>query len=87
VVLQSSNSVCDEETGAEEWFGTDTDVHELRRALERQQVLVRELHHRTKNLLAIVGAIARQTLRGSNTLAEFEEKYGQRLQALDRFKA
>ena len=44
----------DSETGESEWFGTSTDVHDMRRALERQKVLTRELHHRTRNLLGIV---------------------------------
>ena len=67
-----------------EWFGTSTDVHDLRRAVERQQVLVRELHHRTRNPLGVVNAIARQTLTRSETVAEFSERFDSRIAALAR---
>ncbi len=67
-----------------EWFGTSTDVHDLRRAVERQQVLVRELHHRTRNLLGVVNAIAHQTLTRSQSLEEFSERFDGRIAALAR---
>lgn len=47
-----------------------TDEHrgsiELREAVERQNLLTEELKHRMKNTLAMVGAIAEQTMRGSD---------------------
>jgi PAS domain S-box-containing protein len=44
------------------WFGTNTDITE-RRAAERQiDLLLREVNHRSKNMLAIVQAMARRTL-------------------------
>ena len=43
---------------------TVTDVTERRQAQERQQVINHELSHRLKNTLAMVQAIAAQTLRG-----------------------
>lgn len=44
------------------WFGTNTDITE-RRAAERQiELLLREVNHRSKNMLAIVQAMARRTL-------------------------
>ena len=39
------------------------DITERRRAQEQQKLLVGELHHRIKNTLATVGAIANQTFR------------------------
>jgi PAS domain S-box-containing protein len=76
-----------EQNGVEEWFGTATDVHELRRALERQQVLARELHHRTRNLLGVVNAIAHQTLSRSKDLADFRTHFNDRIAALARVQA
>jgi PAS domain S-box-containing protein len=67
-----------------EWIGTSTDVHDLRRALERQNVLVRELHHRTRNLLGVINAIARQSLRRSASLDEFGARFDERIAALAR---
>lgn len=73
--------------GEVEWFGTSTDLHELRRAVERQQVLLRELHHRTRNLLSVVNAIAHQTLSRSGNLTEFGGRFSDRLSALGRVQA
>jgi PAS domain S-box-containing protein len=76
-----------ERNGDEEWFGTSTDVHELRRSLERQQVLARELHHRTRNLLGVVNAIAHQTLARSKDLEDFGTHFNDRIAALARVQA
>lgn len=46
------------------------------------RLIMRELSHRSKNLLAIVLAIARQTSRNSRNFAEFEERFNARIQAL-----
>jgi len=73
--------------GEPEWFGTSTDVHDMRRALERQQILTRELHHRTRNLLGIVNSIARQTIKRSQSLEEFGARFVDRIAALSRVQA
>ena len=67
-----------------EWVGTMTDVHDLRSAQDQQRVLVAELHHRTRNLLAVVQSIALQTLRTSASLEGFGDEFESRLQALSR---
>jgi PAS domain S-box-containing protein len=67
-----------------EWVGTSADVHELRGLQERQQVLLSELQHRTRNLLALIQAIARQTLKVSASLTDFAEQFESRLAALSR---
>jgi PAS domain S-box-containing protein len=67
-----------------EWFGTSADVHELRRLNERQNVLLKELHHRSRNLLSIVSSIARRTQALSQSLDEFGERFGARIAALAR---
>jgi two-component sensor histidine kinase len=67
----------------------------LRRDLERRvgqhmqdeahlRLLMRELTHRSKNLLAVVQAMARQTARQGGTVANFLERFGARLQAVSR---
>ena len=71
----------------QEWFGTSTDIHELRRSVERYQVLVRELHHRTRNLLGVVNALARQTLARSENLQDFEKRFSDRISALARVQS
>ena len=46
------------------------------------RLIMRELSHRSKNLLAIVLAIARQTSRTTKNFEEFEERFNARIQAL-----
>jgi PAS domain S-box-containing protein len=54
-----------------------------RKAEERtRQLLLGELDHRVKNTLAIVQSIASQTLRRSESLADFEPGFSGRLRAL-----
>ena len=67
-----------------EWVGTMTDIHDLRGLQDRQRLLMAELHHRTRNLLAVVQSIALQTLRASASLEGFGDEFGSRLQALSR---
>lgn len=46
--------------------------------------VMRELTHRSKNLLAIIQAMARQTALRSDGLADFESRFSGRLQSLSR---
>jgi PAS domain S-box-containing protein len=57
------------------------DITELKATLETQRLLLRELNHRTKNLLAVVDAIVRQTARRTPP-AELVSRVSRRLQAL-----
>jgi PAS domain S-box-containing protein len=56
------------------------DISERKQAEQRQQLLVGEVKHRIKNILATVQAIARQTLKGAP--AEEREAFNARLMAL-----
>jgi PAS domain S-box-containing protein len=60
------------------------DITERRRAEEMQRLLLNELHHRVKNTLATVDAIARQTLRRTSNSADFVASFSGRLKALAR---
>ncbi|MBV9236977.1 MAG: PAS domain-containing protein [Xanthobacteraceae bacterium] len=60
------------------------DVTERKQWEHRQQVLLRELSHRVKNTLAVVQAIARQTLRHAPSDADFVARFDGRLAALGR---
>ena len=46
------------------------------------QFLMREITHRSKNLLAVVQALAGQTARTADSLDEFQKRFGRRLQGL-----
>lgn len=56
------------------------DISARRRSDETRQMLTREVNHRSKNLLAIVQAIARQT--AARSPQEFLKSFGERLRAL-----
>lgn len=58
------------------------DISERRETEKHQRFLMREITHRSKNLLAIVQSMSRQTSRSSRTLSEYETIFTQRLQSL-----
>lgn len=64
--------------------GIVADVTDQRLAEERAELLNRELHHRVKNTLAIVQAIAAATARTASDVRQFNVAFSQRLQALSR---
>jgi two-component sensor histidine kinase len=70
-----------------DWVGTMTDIHDLRGLQDRQQVLMAELQHRTRNLLAVVQAIANRTARSSSSLETFRAEFESRLHALSRVQS
>jgi PAS domain S-box-containing protein len=71
------------------WIASMLDITERKRAEEEQkraaeaeQILIRELQHRTNNLLAVIQGIAQKTLSGSGSLAEARKIFEGRLLAL-----
>lgn len=67
-----------------EWVGTSADIHDLRTLQDQQQVLLAELQHRTRNLIAVVQSLVHQTIRSCTSLEEFSEEFESRLRALSR---
>jgi PAS domain S-box-containing protein len=60
------------------------DITERKESEAHLRLLMRELTHRSKNLLAVIQAMARQTARQGGTVANFLDRFGARLQALSR---
>ena len=58
------------------------DVTPHKRSEQHLRNLLRELTHRSKNLLAVVRGLARQTAESIDTVPEFIQRFGSRLQAL-----
>jgi PAS domain S-box-containing protein len=58
------------------------DVTERKRVERHLRVVMRELSHRTKNLLAVIIAMVRQTARSSDDVAVLQSELIQRLQSL-----
>ena len=58
------------------------DITERKHAAGHQEMLIGELNHRVKNVLATVQAIMTQTIRRSESLQDFSETFSGRVQAL-----
>ena len=74
----------DEQGGIIEWFGAASDVTARKQAEEHLHLVVNELNHRVKNNLAMMQAIAAQTFRNSEGLAQAEASFSARIMALAR---
>lgn len=64
--------------------GIAADATDERIASDRRQVLMNELQHRTRNLIAVVQALADSTQRESRSPDEFMERFRSRLGAMSR---
>jgi len=82
---QHLEAIRDGDGGVAGVLGVSVEVTALRREQARNTMLVRELAHRSKNLLAVVQAIAGETLRSAGA-GEFMDRFGVRLQALARLQ-
>jgi PAS domain S-box-containing protein len=60
--------------------GTVQDITERKEREEKEHLLMREINHRSKNLLSVVDAIAHQT--ATRNPADFVECFSERIQAL-----
>lgn len=69
------------------YFKIGQDVTERKRAEERQNVLVAELQHRTRNLIGVVRSMADKTARTSTDLQDFRARFRDRLDALARVQS
>lgn len=85
-------SLVDVAINAAPLFGTDRriigvsavmrDITERKLSEDRLRLVMRELSHRTKNLLAVIMSMVRQTARSSSDIATFQHRLSQRLHAL-----
>jgi PAS domain S-box-containing protein len=62
--------------------GLTCNITERKRAEEQQRLLVRELDHRVKNVLASAGAVAQRTGEGSGSIDEFLQRFDGRIQSM-----
>lgn len=62
--------------------GVSTDNTERHKGRQHQQMLINELNHRVKNMLAVVQAIAAQSLRDELPLSRARDIFNERLHAL-----
>ena len=64
--------------------GIGIDITERKQSEEQRELLLAELSHRVKNLLAVLQALASQTSRNSGSIEEFRTVFEGRLRALAR---
>lgn len=76
--------VRDQAGAAIRMIGVCIDVTERKQNEERQKLLLEELNHRVKNMLAIIQSIADQTLRATPDPAAFKVAFSARLAAFSR---
>ncbi|MGE3651174.1 MAG: sensor histidine kinase [Reyranellaceae bacterium] len=63
-------------------LGVSSDITSLKQSEQRNAFLVRELAHRSKNLLSVVQAIATETVRSGEDPADMGERLAQRIASL-----
>jgi PAS domain S-box-containing protein len=63
------------------------DITEQKATAERMEVMVAELQHRTRNLMAVVQSIIAQTLAASEDLGAFKARIDERLIVLSRVQS
>jgi PAS domain S-box-containing protein len=66
------------------WFGTCTDIHEQKLALEEREVISQELSHRIKNIFAVIAGLITVAARAHPALRPLVEDLRQRITALGR---
>ncbi len=77
-IRQAANIISDRTQALE------TSEEQSRKQVEEIKLLMGELAHRNKNIMAVLQAIARQILRRSETLQDFQESFDARIASLVR---
>ena len=67
--------------------GIAEDVTEMKLAAEHQGVLLAELQHRVRNIMAIIRSIVSRTARGAEDVRQYSELLSGRLLTLARVQA
>jgi two-component sensor histidine kinase len=64
-VLGRALPIRDDEGAITRWFGTCTDIHEQKLALEEREVISQELSHRIKNIFSVIAGLVTFSARPS----------------------
>jgi PAS domain S-box-containing protein len=64
------------------WYGTCTDIHDLKEAEAARALIAGELSHRIKNIFAVVTSLVRLPARGRPEMREYAEAAAARIAAL-----
>ena len=81
--IESRSVVSYDDDGlARRMVGVNIDVTERKQAEEHKNLLVAELDHRVKNVLAVVAAVASRTLQASSSMADFAAALDGRIKSM-----
>ncbi|HWK94639.1 MAG TPA: HWE histidine kinase domain-containing protein [Pseudolabrys sp.] len=80
--LLSAGPLLNEEKASVGSIVTLTEITDRKRAEEQQTMMVAELNHRVKNILAIVQSVALQTTRNAGSMQAFNDTFSGRIQAI-----
>ncbi len=83
-VLSRALPMRDDSGAIVRWFGTITEIDEVRRLSEQRDLLARELSHRIKNIFAVIGGLVSLRARRVSGAAELAEELGDIIRALGR---
>ncbi|WP_336964709.1 sensor histidine kinase [Sphingobium aquiterrae] len=76
--------VRDEQGAITRWFGTCTDIHEQKIAMEEREIVAHELSHRIKNIFSVIAGLIGISAREHPEIAEAAEDLRDRVMALGR---
>jgi PAS domain S-box-containing protein len=80
--LSRANPAPGDDGGEATWYGTSTDIHDLKRLESQRILLLQEVDHRMKNTLSLVQSIANQTFRVAGGDRTAVDAFNARLRAL-----
>jgi PAS domain S-box-containing protein len=84
LLLSTKSPLFDEAGKIVGTIGVCTDITEREKRIKHTELIMRELTHRSKNLLSVILAIARQSAKQSVSLDQFSDRFVERLSALAR---
>ncbi len=77
--LSRASPLLDAQGAVVRWYGTTTDIDDQKHREANIRDLMKEVNHRSRNLLAVAQAIARSGVANAKTVREFQERYSERL--------
>ena len=66
------------------WFGTCTDIHDQKLALEQREIIANELSHRIKNIFSVIGGLIGLITRDRPEFREIADELRDRVMELGR---
>ncbi|MDO5758099.1 MAG: HWE histidine kinase domain-containing protein [Rhodobacterales bacterium] len=83
-VLGRAQPVRDEDGTILRWYGSCTDIHEIKMAEQQRQLMLGEMNHRVKNTLAMVNVMVSQTLRQADNMEDAQASIQSRIGMMAR---